>query len=132
MQDVLTRFLENLAGRMRGQMNFRIVVQPLVAAIFAIRDGREDAHDDRPPYFWALFAGLEHRRDLLRTGWKSVGRIFVVAVLIDVVYQVRELHWFYPGEALMVALLLAVVPYVLLRGPANRLTRWRPRKKLHS
>lgn len=125
MEDMLTRFFENLMGRVSGPMHFRLVLQPLMAIIFAIRDGRKDARAGRVPFFWAVFTHPEHRRDLLRSGWKSVGKVFIIALILDAVYQYIELRWFYPGEALVVALILAIIPYVLLRGPANRLT---PRK----
>jgi hypothetical protein len=125
MRAILTRIVDNLVGRVHGPMRFRIVVQPLMAVVFALMDGRKDAREHRSAYFWALFTEPEHRSDRLRTTWEAVGKIFVIALIIDAVYQFRVLHWFYVGEALLVALLLAVVPYVALRGPVNRLTRRR-------
>jgi hypothetical protein len=121
MDEILTRFIENLVGRIHGPMNFRLVLQPLMAIIFAILDGRRDAREGQPPYFWAIFTEPNHRRAMLQSGWKSVGKIFVVAMVLDAVYQFRVVSWFYPGEAIVVAFLLAIVPYVLLRGPASRL-----------
>jgi hypothetical protein len=47
--------------------------------------------------------------------------VFVLALVLDVVYQVLVLHWVYPGELLVVATLLALVPYLIVRGPANRI-----------
>ena len=38
-------------------------------------------------------------------------------------YQYLVLNTFYPGETLVVALLLAFVPYLLLRGPIERVAR---------
>jgi hypothetical protein len=58
---------------------------------------------------------------MLRDGWKSVGKIFVIALVLDAVYQYITVKWFYPGEAMVVAVVLALVPYLLLRGPINRL-----------
>ena len=52
---------------------------------------------------------------MLRDGWKAVGKIFVIAVIIDLVYQLIVLRWFYPGEALLVAVILAFIPYLLIR-----------------
>jgi hypothetical protein len=127
MQDIFSRVLENMVGRVHGPMNFRIIFQPLVAIYFAIRDGARDAREGRPAYFWSLLSGQANWRDLVKSGWKSVGKVFIVAFLLDAIYQVIDLKWFYPGEALLVALILAIVPYVLLRGPANRLT---PPKRL--
>jgi len=121
MDDIVMRFLDNLAGRVSGPMHFRIFLQPLMAIFFAIKDGRNDAREGRAAYFWAIFTDPEHRRDLLRSGWKSVGKVFIIALILDAIYQFIELRMFYPGEALYVAFLLAIVPYVLLRGPVKRL-----------
>jgi hypothetical protein len=56
-----------------------------------------------------------------------VGKVFVLAILIDAVYQFIVLRTFYPGEAVIVAAILAFIPYLLIRGPANRLARGRSR-----
>jgi hypothetical protein len=125
MEELLTRIFENLVGRVHGPMNLRFLLQPLMAILFAVRDGRKDAREGQVPYFWAIFTSPEHRRELLRNGWKSVSKVFIIALFLDAIYQYIALKWFYPGEALVVAFVLAIVPYVLLRGPANRLT---PRK----
>ena len=52
-----------------------------------------------------------------------MAKAFVIAVMIDCIYQIIELRWFYPSEALMVAAILAVLPYLLMRGPLNRIAR---------
>ena len=49
--------------------------------------------------------------------------MFVLAVVLDVVYQLYVLHFVYPGEALIVAFVLAIVPYLILRGLVTRLAR---------
>ena len=123
MEDVLARVFYDILGRVEGPLTFRLILQPLMALFFACRDGIQDAREEQPAYFWSLFTDPEHRRHRLLLGWKSVGRIFILAVLIDVVYQVIVFRWVYPGEALIVAAILALVPYVLLRGPVNRVAR---------
>jgi hypothetical protein len=42
--------------------------------------------------------------------------VFVLAVVLDVVYQIIAEHFVYPGEAITVAIVLALVPYLILRG----------------
>ena len=121
MRELFTRFVTDLLGRIDGPMKFRLVLQPVMAMLFAIRDGRRDCRQGRPPYFWSLFRGLESRADLVRDGWRGISRVFVLAVILDVVYEFIELHAFYLPQSLAVAIILAVIPYVLLRGPANRL-----------
>jgi hypothetical protein len=125
MEEMLTRFWENLMSRVGGPMTFRLILQPIMAAIFAVRSGLKDAKEGKPAYFWALFTDSVNRRDLLRDGWKSVGRVFVFAIIIDLVYQWIVLRWFYPGEALLVAAILAFIPYLVIRGPVNRIARRR-------
>jgi len=71
--------------------------------------------------FLALLIDSEHRKDLLPEGWKDVGKIFAVAVVLDVICQLIVLRWVYPGEALLVATTLAILPYLMVRGPVNRI-----------
>jgi len=40
---------------------------------------------------------------------------------MDLAYQAIVLKHFYPNEAILVAILLAFVPYMLLRGPLSRI-----------
>ena len=121
MEDVWLRFAENMVNRVSGPMKFRLVLQPTMAALLAIRSGLRDARAGKPPYFWTIATDPTARADLLRDGWKSVGKVFVLALALDVVYQFVELRFVYPGEALIVALLLAIVPYLVLRGLVTRL-----------
>lgn len=121
MEDFLGSLLTDLIGRTDGKMHFRIYLQPLMAAVFAIRDGRKDAHEGRPAYGWSLLTDAEHRRYLVKDGWKGISKVFVVAYVLDVVYQFVVLGGLRPLQALFTAILLAIVPYVLLRGPANRI-----------
>jgi hypothetical protein len=93
MEDVLTRGWDQLVDRVGGPLTFRLVIQPVVAVVLAVRSGLHDAGEGRPAFFWAGPSSWTHRRDLLRHGWKDVGKLFIVAVVLDVIYQVVVLHW---------------------------------------
>lgn len=125
MEDVWSRVWEDLIGRGSGPLSFRLVMQPIMAATFGILDGLKDARKGRPPYFWSLFTNPAQRRALLRNGWKSIAKVFILAVVLDAIYQAIVFRRFYPVEALIVADVLAIVPYLLLRGPVNRLMQRR-------
>jgi hypothetical protein len=134
MHDVISRIAENMASRVTGPMKFRLVLQPLMAIFFAVRDGLKDARNGRSPYFWSMLNDKGHRREIMKNGWRSVGKVFILALVLDVIYQFIEIHFVYPGEALIVAFLLAIVPYLILRGIVTRVATWiatrrRPREK---
>lgn len=121
MEDVITRIIENLGARVTGPMHLRLYIQPLMAAIFAIIAGLKDAKAGSPAYFWAMFTQPEHRREMLMDGWKSVGKVLVAAIVLDIIYQLIAERWVYPFEMILVAFILAIVPYLILRGIVNRI-----------
>lgn len=123
MDEIWMRFMENMAFRIDGPGKFRFVLQPVMAIIFAVIAGRKDARTGKPPYFWALLTDPAHRSDMLKDGWKSVGKVFVLAMVLDLVFQVMVLKTVYPGEVVIVAFLLAIVPYLIVRGAVNRFMR---------
>jgi hypothetical protein len=122
------RVIHDLLARLDGPLHFRLIVQPLMASTFAVIDGLRDAKMGKPAYFWAMVFNPEHRKEMIKVGWKRVGKIFILAVVLDIVYQIKVNHWIYPGETLIVATALAIVPYLMLRGPINRLVRLRRNK----
>jgi hypothetical protein len=131
MDDLLSRFVSDLAGRTSGPFAFRFVFQPLMAVFYAYRDGSHDARAGRPPYFRSVFTDPGHRRTLLLEGLKSVSRVIGFGVIIELVYQVIVFRAIRPLEMMVIVLLLAFVPYLLLRGPFNRFLRARLRATSH-
>ena len=123
MDDFWTRVVDNMAARVTGPMQLRLLLQPLMASIFAIRSGLADAKAGKPPYFWAVFSDPVNRAEMVKDGWKSIGKVFVLALILDVIYQIVATRFLYAGEAITTALLLAIVPYLILRGLVNRLVR---------
>jgi hypothetical protein len=122
MDPIITRIAHNMVERVTGPMKFRLFLQPAMATFFAIRGGLQDAKECKPPYFWGLFTDKGEREAMLKNGWKSIGKVFILAIVLDVVYQLIEHRWtVYPGEAVLVAIILAIVPYLLIRGPVNRI-----------
>ena len=119
--DYLSGIWQELISRPDGPMAFRIYLQPVMSTIYAILNGVTDAREDKPPYFWALFTERSHRAEMLRDGWKSVRNVFLLAIGMDLVYQIIVLKGLRPVQGLLVAAVLALVPYLLVRGPVNRL-----------
>jgi len=102
-------------------MGFRFIVQPVVAIILAIRAGLRDARAGRLPYFlWPAIVDPAHHRDQFRRAWDDVGKVFIAAWVLDVVYTLMVYRWVYPVQSLIVAVTLAIVPYLVIRGPVIR------------
>src|SRR5262249_19280886 len=74
-------------ARASAPMKFRFVLQPLMAALVAIRDGRKDARAGRSPYIWALLGEPRERRARLNRGLNATARIVVLGLVMDVIYQ---------------------------------------------
>jgi len=123
VEEILTRAWDQLLGRLFGPLSFRFMLQPAVAAVLAVRVGLADARAGRPPYLRALLVSGPTRSELLRHAWRDVGKVFIVAVVIDAIYQIGVLRFFYPLQAIIVAAVLAFVPYVVVRGLAMRAAR---------
>jgi len=129
MEEMIVRGWNNIVSRFGGPMTFRVILQPAMAALLAFIAGLRDAREHRPPYLWTLVTDPSQRGDLLRDGWKAIARVFILAIVMDLIYQLVVLRWLYPFELLIVAVLLAVVPYLLLRGPVNRVASWWYRRR---
>ena len=54
-------------------------------------------------------------------GWKDICTPFLVSAVLDAIYQLITHRFIYPLELLFTATLLALVPYLILRGPVNRI-----------
>ena len=99
------------------------MLQPLMAAIVAIRDGLRDARTGNAPYFWTMVGNARERTRRLNEGLNATARIILLGLVMDAIYQGIVLRRFYPGDAVIVALLFAFVPYVMTRGLAPRIAR---------
>ncbi|MGB6535307.1 MAG: hypothetical protein WBF58_05020 [Xanthobacteraceae bacterium] len=122
--EVRQRAWHDLIDRPGSIMTFRFFLQPAMAAIAALRDGIKDARTGRSPYFWTVFTNRTDRVGRLHEGLISTARIILLGLVMDAIYQLIVFKTFYPVEAVIVALALAFVPYVLLRGPIARIARW--------
>lgn len=131
--EVHHRIWRDILDRPGGPMTFRFILQPCMAAIAAMHDGVQDARLGRAPYFWTVLHDPAERRGRLREGLFSTARIILLGLGMDAIYQYRVLNTFFPGEAVLIALLLAFVPYLILRGPFARVAHWwRSRPHPHS
>src|SRR4029453_14538635 len=116
MEHFFSRVWDDLVGRTVGPMHLRVILQPVMAGILGIRAGLRDAGKNKSSY-------SKHRCNFLRKSGKDTASVFVFALILDVIYQLIALHTVYPGEAVVVAIVLAIAPYLLVRSLVNCLSR---------
>lgn len=121
---VRERIWQHLLARPDGPMTFRFILQPTMATIAALYDAQKDAQIGRSPYLWTILSDPEKRGRRLSEGMISTARIILLGLGMDLIYQLIQFRNIFPAEAVIVALLLAFVPYLLLRGPLVRVVRW--------
>jgi hypothetical protein len=114
--EVRARLWQNLFDRPGGPMVFRFFLQPTMAAIAAWRDGVHDARTGRSPFFMGAIADPAQRAVRLNEALVATARIILLGLVMDGIYQAIEFDTFHPAEAVIIALVLAFLPYLLLRG----------------
>ena len=120
-EEVRHRVWDQLIARPTGPMSFRFILQPVMATLAALRGGIHDARTGRRPYLWAMLSNPLESIGRLDEGVIATARVILLGLIMDIIYQYIVLKTFYPAEAAIVAIALAFVPYVLLRGPIERI-----------
>jgi len=129
MEDWINNFLEAVGIRHNGPMAFRLILQPIMSLIYATLAGIRDAKAGNPPFLSALITGKADRKLLLKELWKDVGKVFILAVIMETIFEIIELKTVHPFEVLRVSFWLAIVPYLIFRGPVERIVSLFVKKK---
>ena len=122
--EVHRRFWSDIAERLHGPMTFRFYLQPAMALLAAVPDGIRDARAGHKAFFWSALWDSTATTGRLKEGFNSVARVILLGLSMDVIYQLKALDQFYPAEAAMMAILLAVVPYFIFRWAIEHAARW--------
>jgi hypothetical protein len=121
MEDWINNFLDAVGIRHEGPMSFRLYLQPVMSLIYATIAGIKDAKAGNPPFLSALITGKSSRRTLLKELWKNVGKVFILAIIMEVIFEIIEYKTVHPLDVLRVSFWLAIVPYLIFRGPVERI-----------
>jgi hypothetical protein len=122
--EVHRRFWADIFERIHGPMTFRFYLQPVMALLAAVPDGIRDARLEHKSFFWSAWWDKNASAGRLREGAVSTARVVLLGISMDVIYQSKVLDRFYPAEALMMAILLAVIPYFIFRWIVERAATW--------
>lgn len=71
-----------------------------------------------------MFGFSAEERARFDEGLIATSRIILLGLVMGIIYQVIVFKTFFPGEAVIFALALAFVPYVILRGLFARGMPW--------
>ena len=118
------RIFDNAGDRLVGPQHFRFILQPIMASIFAARDGYRDAKAGDSAFMQVLVSDPELRKVRVNEALVATSKIMLLSIVMDTVFQILVFKEFYPFEIVIVTLLLALLPYVILRGPFRRIAGW--------
>ena len=94
--EMIGRGWENLLARPNGSLSLRFYVQPTMASLLALRAGIQDARQGRQGYLWAILTRPERRLQLLHEGWRGAMTPFLLALVLDCIYQIMTIRFVYP------------------------------------
>lgn len=119
------RFWTDIFDRASGPMTIRFYLQPTLALIAALKDGIRDARFGHKAFFWTARRDPAYQGGRLREGAIATSQMMLIGLAMDVIYQFKVLKQFYPAEAVVMVLLLAVIPYFVFRWVVERIARGR-------
>lgn len=123
--EVVAALPERLKELLGGPGHLRFIVQPLIAILLGIRDGRLDARAGKEPYIFAVLFGGAARKASIESGVAAFIKPFAVAVIIDMLLQFYILRDVRIWSALVVGTFLVAVPYSIARALTNRVVKRR-------
>ena len=105
-------------------MTFRFYLQPTMASIAALHDGIRDARFGHKAFFWTVALDPTKRGGPAARGTPVDGAHRALGSQHGRDLPAPVLHRFYPVEAVLMAILLAVVPYFVFRWIVEGASRW--------
>ncbi len=130
MEDFINNFLNNVGIRHEGPMSFRLYLQPAMSLIYAVIAGLKDAKAGKPPFVIdGLILGKTDRKQALKDLWKGVGKVFILAVIMEIIFEIIVYKTIHPLEVIRVSFFLAILPYLIFRGLVERIVLLFMRKK---
>jgi hypothetical protein len=125
---------EYLSQMITGAGGMRFLLQPLIAIVIGVLMGRHDSHDGRGAFWQGVRSRKQGERPLLQ-GLKRVAVPFCLAIVLSLVFQFINMKEMHLLHAVMAAVCLVALPYVVARDVSARIDVWwhrtHPRKLAH-
>ena len=127
---LLGSIAEGFIARVAGPMSLRFVFQPLMGLLLGARDGMMDAKAGEPPFIFGLLHDRENRRARLESFFKSLSKTIIIALVLDMIVQYILFDQIKIGAAIITAVIILIVPYLLARVTTNMIVTKRKASKL--
>jgi len=122
-------YIDKIAERLTGPLNFRFIFQPLAAILLGIRDGKMDAAAGIPPFIFDLISTPKNRERHIKTAMGTLLKPIIIGVILDAIAQYLIFKDINLWGAVLVGTFIMGVPYTLSRGITNRIVSTRNQKK---
>ncbi len=116
-------FDETMHELLTGPLHFRYVLQPLIALLLGLRDGRMDQREGRPPFFLSLFTQRLNSQQRAKEALRQIMVPLAIAVVADSIAQLLIFRYWRLWPTVFDALCIIFLPYLVARGVSNRLLR---------
>ena len=121
MDEVIQKTVEGIVARLAGPMSFRFMLQPTIAVLLGIRDGRLDAKALTPPFIFDLVFKPADREKAIKSGLRTLLTPMIVGTVLDAVAQYLIFGRVRILPAMLVGMFVMGFPYSLARGISNRI-----------
>jgi hypothetical protein len=115
------QIVNNIIATITGPLGFRFILQPTVAILLAIRDGRIDAQLKKAPFLFDSITNPTHRRTNIRSALRSILTSIIVGIITDAIAQHLIFHQVRIVSAVFVGCIVISLPYLIMRGLTNRI-----------
>ena len=129
MESFLDKVVNGIVARVAGPMSFRFILQPLMAVLLGMRDGKLDAKAGTPPFIFDLIFNPEHRKKDFASAIKSLLKPMIIGFVIDLIAQYLIFQHIRLIPALIVGVGVIALPYALSRGVTNRIISAKMKKQ---
>lgn len=120
--------MHDYPAMLHGPGKLRFIIQPIIAILLGLRDGRADALAGKMPFLLSLVRS-KARETIAREALKQIAIPLCLAVIMDCIFQYVILRSVLFRSAVAVGAVVIALPYSICRALTNRVvTRSRARR----
>lgn len=114
------RFWDDIILRFQGAGRFRFLLQPGMAILLGLLNGRKDAARGHHGFLRRIISRQAGWKESLQHGLNTISILLIMGILADIVFQYILLGIVHIVPALILGPLFISVPYTVSRGISSR------------